>query len=401
MSSPDSHSHGTLISQEHVGQYDADALRMATERVVTRALELNASDVHLDIEPYHTRVRFRVDGLLVEPTDVLRPEDCRGMLSYIARLSGKETTAELINGSTNIELNIQGLPARFACVPRERGGALVIHLSQPTPVPLEGCGLLPEQLADIEYVLLKRSAGLSLICGPTGSGKTATQQAIVDRYEKIFPAHAVYEQGNPIELRVPTRIQSEQSGECSMADFFSLARSRNAAMIVVSELRTREEMIAALDAARSAHVIATFHTLNVGSTIQRLVKNGLPLDRLLPKINLLISQRLVRRLCSLCKEPEEAGSRRCRPVGCPLCFSRGYMNRLPIAEVLRLGTLTRERISSLAMEHPLAEALRLTLGKLEGRGQFIPLEQVALRLIESGLTTTREVERVLRLSATI
>ena len=248
---------------------------------------------------------------------------------------------------------------------------------------LEALGLGERRAAEAAHILDTRERGLTLVTGPCSSGKETTVQAMAARYEARPGAGPVYEFGHVIEFPHPGRRQVLRSPEVGLDDFMAEARAAGAGLVVAGELRTAQDFVAASRAASHSHVVASMHASDVASALARFARFAPPVS-FVPRLNLVIAQRLLRRRCGAC-----GGDR----GGCGLC-TNGYRGRTLAAETLLPGALVRERLlEALGGPRP-AEAVRGVLGRAERGGRFESFASAVSRLIADGETTSREAARV-------
>ncbi len=396
------------------GEIDLEALYRATEEppivklvnlILSDAIKKGVSDIHL--EPYERgfRIRFRIDGVLYEVMSP--PQAMRAAVTSRVKIMARLDIAERRmpqDGRIKVKMGQQELDLRVSTVPTLFGEKVVMRLLDRSNLQLDMAklGFEPEALTMFEKAILAPH-GMILVTGPTGSGKTTTLYSGLNRLNTIDTNIMTAE--DPVEYNLSGINQVQVKPDIGL-NFPSLLRSflrQDPDIIMVGEIRDFETAEIAIKAAMTGHlVLSTVHTNDAPSTVGRLISMGVPPYLVAASLNLLLAQRLVRRLCSECRvevsvpasalqdigfTPEEVKTVTCyRGKGCMTCGDLGYRGRIALYEVMLLNEEIREAILSGASTADLRE-----LGCKYG---MKTLRESGLQKIREGVTTLDEVVRV-------
>jgi type IV pilus assembly protein PilB len=376
--------------------------------VLTDAIKRGASDIH--IEPYEKeyRVRYRIDGILYEmmhPPLKLK-EAITSRCKIMARLDIAEKRLPQ-DGRIKIKTKIAGrnkdLDYRVSVLPTLFGEKIVMRLLDKDKLMLDMAklGFEPESLRKFEAAILK-PYGMVLVTGPTGSGKTNTLYSALQRINT--PEVNIMTAEDPVEFNL-SGINQVQTREQIGLNFAAALRSflrQDPNIILVGEIRDFETAEVAIKAAMTGHlVLSTLHTNDAPSSISRLMNMGIEPFLVATSVHMIVAQRLVRRICTFCKEPLEvppaalvqAGfseheSRTLKLFkgrGCDRCSNTGYKGRVGLYEVLEVEDEMREMILSGGSSFELRQkAVQNGMMTLRGSG---------LQKIRDGMTTLEEVVR--------
>ncbi len=402
------------IAEPAQGGIDLTELYRATEDVpvvklvnliLTDAINKGASDIHL--EPYEKtfRIRFRLDGILCEvmsPPPTLHAA-VTSRIKIMARLDIAERRMPQ-DGRIKVKMRDRDLDLRISTVPTLFGEKVVMRLLDRASLELDmsKLGFDPEALAMFEKAIVA-PYGMILVTGPTGSGKTTTLYSALSRLNSIGTNIMTAE--DPIEYNLTGINQTQAKSDIGLT-FAALLRSflrQDPDIIMVGEIRDFETAEIAIKAALTGHlVLSTIHTNDAISTVGRLISMGAPAYLVSASLNLLLAQRLVRRLCAECREevsipvstledigfsPQEAKTVTCyRGKGCMACRDTGYRGRIGLYEVVLLNEQMREAI--------LIGASISELRMLQAKYGMRSLGESGLQKIREGVTTVEEVVRV-------
>jgi type IV pilus assembly protein PilB len=386
---------------------DAPVVRLVNV-VLMSAIQKGASDIH--IEPYEKelRVRYRVDGILYNIMSP--PMKFRDAISSRIKIMAKLDIAEKRlpqDGRIKIRFNENGqakeIDFRVSCLPTLFGEKIVMRLLDKDKLMLDmtKLGFEPESLAKFELAI-QRPWGMVLVTGPTGSGKTNTLYSSISKLNTVETNIMTAE--DPVEFNLVgvNQVQvREQIGLTFAAALRSFLR-QDPNIILVGEIRDFETAEIAVKAALTGHmVLSTLHTNDAPSTINRLMNMGIEPFLVASSVHLICAQRLVRRVCSSCKQPhplppaamvqagfspEDAATVvSFKGVGCERCNQTGYKGRVGLYEVMEIGEELRELI--------LVGASGLELRRKAVDEGMITLRQSGLRKVKDGLTTIEEVVR--------
>lgn len=370
------------------------------ERIVQAAAREGASDVHCEPKSDGLVIRFRLDGEMREHLRL--PATQRDALLARGKIFGGMDITEKRLPQDGRAVWLEGerrFHLRLSSVPTVHGESLVIRLldqTMPSRTFAE-LGFTAVQAAALERALTG-PAGLILLTGPTGSGKTTSLHAALQAFD--HRSRVIHTLEEPVEYEFPNIRQTEIREKIGLT-FASALRAllrQNPDVLLVGETRDVETAQLAIRAALTGHVVlSTLHTNDALAAIPRLRDLGVETFLLAASLRLLAAQRLVRRLCPECKQPHrdndrlgiqygmpEAQFQQAR--GCPSCHGRGYRGRLAIHEVIPMGKF----LPLIAREAPLAE-----LSTLRDHDGFMTLWQHGLNAAGAGHTTIEEVLRVL------
>ena len=310
------------------------------DRILRAGLFLRASDVHFDPAADHVRVRFRIDGQLEEvlriPAAMAAPVTSR--LKVLASLDIAERRAPQDGGFTwrlpGGGVNARSpLDIRMATLPVRHGERITLRLLETggRRLGLDDLGMSAADRSVFEQVL-QRPHGLVLLTGPTGSGKTTTLYAAINRLLEGDPVNVLTVE-DPIEYEIPGVAQAEVDS-ADKVNFSKALKSllrHDPDVVMIGEIRDPTSLDAAVKAALTGHlVLSTLHANDAKSSVTRLVDMGLAPHLVNATLRLSVAQRLVRRLCPDCRVP---GARGWEPKGCAACGGRGYAGRIGLFEL--------------------------------------------------------------------
>jgi general secretion pathway protein E len=374
-------------------------------RLIAKAAELRASDIHLEPVEQGLRARYRIDGVLrdVEPPPAQLRAAIISRLKIMARLNIAERRLPQ-DGRIRLAVRGKDIDLRVATLPTMHGESVVLRVLDRSSVALDfiALGFEPETLAAYREAL-RRPNGIILVTGPTGSGKTTTLYTSL--IELNTPDRKVLTVEDPIEYQLDgvNQVQIKPQIGLSFAHVLRSMLRHDPDVIMIGEIRDLETAQIAIQAALTGHlVLSTVHTNNAASTLTRLLDMGVE-DYLLPStLNAIVAQRLVRRLCEHCREayaplPElvtqlglsgDGDVRFWRPVGCGSCHHTGYSGRICINETLIMIDVIRRQL----LQH--ADSTELQRAAVAAGMQ--PMLQDGIAKMARGLTSLEEVMRVTR-----
>lgn len=382
--------------------------------ILGAAIKVRASDIHFQPERDAVMVRYRVDGVLHDVFNIEPPiyNQLKKRIKLIARLKiNIEDKPQ--DGSIVLQLSTKNIDLRISTLPSNYGESIVIRLLNPEMVALDFESLGFRRRA-LRIVLEKchKTTGMIVACGPTGAGKSTTLYTILKMLN--LEGTKIITLENPIEYKLPGVLQTQITDEMRFADGLKTAMRQDPDIIMVGEIRDQETAETAINAALTGHlVISTIHTNDAVGAIPRFLALGARSYLLAPALNMIIGQRLARRLCEDCKEPftlpDDLQARVLaelaqtpveeRPildldhlqffqaVGCPKCSGIGLRGRIGIFEVLDMNT----EIVSLIEKGTLTESEIIVLAKKQ---LMISMLQDGFIKAAEGITTVDEVLRV-------
>ncbi len=329
--------------------------------IIQEAINLRASDVHIEPFADRVRVRYRIDGVLVE-----RDSPPRRLLAPIVsriKIMGQIDIAEKRRPQDGrIKMTVQGkhFDLRVSCLPTVHGQSTVMRILDrgTISVNIRDLGFGQEDYTRFQSII-KRPNGIFLVTGPTGSGKTTTLYAALNELNR--PDRKIITAEDPVEYYLPGVNQVEVKHQIGL-DFARIIRAmlRQAPnIILVGEIRDRETADIAVQASLTGHLVfSTLHTNDAPSAITRLSDIGVQPFLIASSVVAIMAQRLVRVTCSKCKEPDDPPAAELRAAGitpdqaanasfmrgrgCNYCHHTGYRGRLGIFELLRLSSGIRE-----------------------------------------------------------
>jgi len=348
--------------------------------VFAGGVHLEASDVHIEPEEEATRLRYRIDGILQDIAMLPKPtyNAVRNRIKYLSKLK-LNVTEEPQDGRFEIEIAGQSIDVRVSLIPGAWGEVIVCRLLNPSGavISLEELGFRADALAKIQAAISKPN-GAIFNTGPTGSGKTTTLYGILQKLNK--PEVKIITLEDPIEYRIDG-IDQSQINVSKGYDFASGLRHalrQDPDVIMVGEVRDKETAETALQAALTGHlVLTTLHTNSAPSSIPRLLDMGVKPFLLSGSINLIIAQRLVRKVCATCKGQK---------TGCTACKGTGYKGRVALVETMQITPRIEALIASGATIIQFEQAAR--------DDGMITMFQDGMAKVREGITTEEEVRRV-------
>ncbi|MFX1679716.1 type II secretion system ATPase GspE [Mitsuaria sp. CC2] len=371
---------------------DAPIIRMLNA-LLTQAANNGASDIH--IEPYEreSSVRFRVDGTLRE---VVRPNRAlhAALISRLKIMAELDIAEKRLPQDGRISLRIGGraIDVRVSTLPSAHGERAVLRLldKSESRFTLTALGMDGERLERFQRVV-QQPHGIVLVTGPTGSGKTTTLYAALQTVDTSTTNVLTVE--DPIEYELPGIGQTQVNSriDLTFAKALRAILRQDPDVIMIGEIRDYETAQIAIQASLTGHlVLATLHTNDAVSAVTRLTDMGVEPFLLSSSLLGVLAQRLVRKLCPVCKSPEPlpGGGTRYHPVGCPACSSSGYKGRTGVYELMVSNDAMRSLIHNQAPESELLAAARANgLRSMREDGD---------RLVAAGVTSEEEVLRVTR-----
>ena len=386
---------------------DADApVIKLINLLISEAVRMRASDVHVEPMSDRVRVRYRVDGVCM-----IRDNIPKAMQpSVVARLkimSGIDIAEKRLPQDGRIKMRIAGqeIDFRVSALPAYHGESVVLRILRPDSVKIGITGLGFEQ-DDYEHFLriIKQPNGIFLVTGPTGSGKTTTLYAAL--LELNRPDRKIITAEDPVEYSFTGMNQCQVKEDIGLS-FARILRSmlRQAPnIILVGEIRDREVGEVAVQAALTGHLVfSTLHTNDAPSAVTRLIDMGIKPFLVASSIQAIMAQRLIRIICNECKEIDPAPDRHIlrmlnikdedlegrhvyKGAGCSRCGGTGYRGRKGIFELLEMNTELRELAFNRAPTNQLRRAA-------QAAGMRNLLEDGKIKIL-NGTTTPDEIARI-------
>ncbi|MCC6890682.1 MAG: type II/IV secretion system protein [Hyphomicrobiales bacterium] len=377
-------------------------------KIISDAVDLRASDIHIEPTANGLIVRYRVDGIL-RTVETISEQSRAAVISRVKIVAKLDIAERRLPQDGRIKLAIRGneIDFRIATIPTVNGESVVLRILDRSRVKLEfdHLGFNHEQIALLQR-FIAHANGIILVTGPTGSGKTTTLYAALRQINR--PSVKIFTVEDPIEYQLAgiSQVQVQQS---IGLDFPACLRSilrQDPDMIMIGEIRDAETARIAVQASLTGHLVfSTLHTNSAAATIMRLIDMGVEHYLLGSTIRGIIGQRLVRRLCPSCARPHEnasywsdffsarmpwlaerGGGRFLEPAGCAKCHATGFLGRLAISEMMPIDQSIQEAILQRRPAVELASAARQ-------QGMKTIYEDGIIKAWD-GLTTVEEVHRV-------
>ncbi len=372
--------------------------------ILLQAVIDHASDIHLESFENSFRVRYRIDGQLVEKVPV-PPSFTNGIVSRIKVLSEMDISERRLPQDGRIMVTIRGhsVDIRVSTLPTKYGESVVMRVldKQATSLDLTQLGIMPDDISTIQK-LMKKPNGIVLITGPTGSGKTTTLYSALNYVNE--PGVKIITTEDPVEYDVEGIMQIQINHDIGVT-FASSLRAilrQDPDVILIGEIRDLETLEIAIQASLTGHLVfSTLHTNDAPSAITRLIDMDVKPYLITSSLLAVVSQRLVRKICTECKEeykPEKEvfedlniteqelrDKQFFRGSGCKKCNGTGYKGRMSILEIMNIDEDIRNHIIQQASTEILREKSR--------ENGMQTLRESGLNAAFNGLTTVEEVVR--------
>lgn len=377
------------------------------------ALGLGASDIHIEPEETGIRMRYRLDGVLYDIIDLERDIYIR-LISRLKLLSGMilNVRVEAQDGRFTFAIGEREVEVRSSIIPGASGESMVMRLLDPSVASfnMESLGL-NDTMHTIMSEELKRPNGLIVTTGPTGSGKTTALYAFLRQTHK--PGVKIITIENPVEYKIDNIVQTQVEGEYTFASGLRAVLRQDPDIIMVGEIRDRDVAETAIHASQTGHLVfSTLHTNSAVGAFTRLLDLGIDYRVFGTAVNIILGQRLVRRLCEQCKTKREANEKETRTIhhihkghptpppltnplyiyeasGCTTCNHTGFSGRQGIFEAIRIDQAVEEALLRDPREHIILAA---------AKAQGIPtMAEDGIEKVLHGITSLAELERVVDL----
>ncbi|NNU91204.1 GspE/PulE family protein [Anoxybacillus sp. CHMUD] len=388
--------------QEKLVEDDSPIVKLVNQ-ILQMAVEQRASDIHID--PHETKVviRYRIDGIL--RTERALPKHMQGMLTArIKILANMDITEHRVPQDGRIKMNIDFHPIdlRVSTLPTIYGEKIVMRVLD-LGAALNDLNKLGFNKINLQRFiqLIEQPTGIVLITGPTGSGKSSTLYAALNRLNGEHVNIITIEDPVEYQLEGVNQIQVNPNVGMTFAEGLRSILRQDPNIIMVGEIRDRETAEVAIRASLTGHlVLSTLHTNDALSTVARLIDMGVEPFLVATSLSGVVSQRLVRRVCRDCQEEHEPTKREVdifarrglkiekvmRGRGCPTCNMTGYKGRIALHELMVMSDDMRKVILN---GEPLSKLREIAI-----KNKMIFLIDDGLLKVKQGLTTTEEVLRV-------
>jgi len=378
-------------AQQRLSEASDSPVARLFEELIAQAVQLRASDLHLEVAQGQPRLRYRIDGVLNDfdppPADVYPALISR--IKILARLDIAEKRRPQ-DGRITMQVAGQPLELRVSIIPYldGEGSAIRVLGAGAGVLSLTEVGFHSEMLQRYRQ-LVRRSNGLFLVTGPTGAGKTTTLYASLA--DIVSPKLKILTLEDPVEYRIPgvCQIPLRPELDFSFADGLRSVLRHDPDVLMVGEIRDLESAEIAIRASLTGHLIfATLHTNTAAQAITRLVDIGVAPYKLMTSLIWVLAQRLVRKLCQKCRAPvADPEWPRFQAVGCEECGGIGYIGRTPVYEYLEINDDMR------ALEFD--ELLSTRVLKLARTQGFVSARERAVTMVGEGLTSMEEIQGIL------
>jgi len=399
-------SKGLVIGDTNLSNQTDDNIVSILDYIITNAVSEEASDIHIEPKEKKLRILYRIDGILRHKTDLpvsIAPK----LISRIKALCGLDIAEKRIHQDGRLQVSIDNkeFNLRVSIYVSVYGENVVIRIlaQEGNIIEIENLGLSPVNMARLQQIL-DMPGGIILTTGPTGSGKTTTLYAALNYLNNGERSIITVE--DPVEYTIEGIVQGELNPLLGQTyiDFLKSMMRQDPEVIMVGEIREIAAANAVIEASLTGHkVLSTFHADDTTGALLRLMKMGIDSFLISSSVNSIIAQRLVRKLCTICRQPHipEQSVLDCfditgeeaeqftfyQPVGCHNCWDTGFKGRIAIHEFLNIN----EAISDAILENKTADQIK-KIAKKEAK--FISLIEDAFYKATKGITSLDEILRV-------
>ena len=385
-----------------VGMEEAPVVKLL-QSIFDDATQIHASDIHIEPQEGRVMIRFRIDGVLhlqMEADIKIAP----ALALRLKLMSGMDISEKRLpqDGRFQVRVREQRVDVRIAICTTQNGEAVVMRLLRQDGgmISLDKLGMPPDMLKRFREII-QRSNGMVLVTGPTGSGKTTTLYSALSEINTLDKKIITVE--DPVEYRLPgiNQIQINEKIDLTFERVLRSALRQDPDVILIGEMRDAETAQIGLRAAMTGHLVfSTLHTRDAAGTLFRFIDMGIPRFLIATSVQVVIAQRLLRRVCESCSEPysptpqetiwleseglsREQWSSLKHGRGCSHCSGTGYYGRMGIYEMLEM---TGEMVEAEARDSP-AHFMQVAARHLQGKTMM----DHALKEMKLGHTTVFEV----------
>lgn len=390
------------LSQEGANEDEAPAIRLVNQ-ILSRGIQMQASDIHIDAHEDKVLVRYRVDGLL--STDrVLQMNQFPSLVARIKIMANLNITESRLpqDGRVRLTQGQQTIDMRISILPTVYGEKVVIRLLDLANAvkPIYQLGF-NKRYVQTFIELIEKPSGIVLLTGPTGSGKTTTLYSALQHLNEESVNIITIEDPVEYQMEGVNQVQVNPQIHLTFASGLRAILRQDPNIVMVGEIRDEETAEIAIRAALTGHlVLSTLHTNDAISTIPRLLDMNIEPYLVISALNGAVSQRLVRKICDSCKEEytpsaieQQLFDRRFIKIdklykgkGCKTCNDTGFKGRLSIHEIFVVDNEIRELLFN---NRSMTEVKRAAM-----KNGMIPLLDDGLLKVKAGFTTVEEVLRV-------
>lgn len=399
--------------QEHIKKVNITDM---VTLIIAASIQSGASDIHIEAEEEDVRIRFRVDGILHDAAEIERKHWPK-IISRIKLLAGVKLniTSKPQDGRISIKLSDEKIDVRVSTLPTTWGESVVMRLLKSSTASLEfqDLGLMGKAFEDLKREV-ERPNGMIITTGPTGSGKTTTLYAILNKLN--IEGTKVITLEDPVEYKLKgiNQSQIDHSKDYTFADGLRSILRQDPDVVMVGEMRDLETSDVAINAALTGHlVISTIHTNSAAGAVPRFLAMNVKPFLLAPALNAIIGQRLVRRVCENCKEevtleekvmtkvketlnkipeghpdrPDMENMKFVKGKGCDVCHGIGFKGRIGIYEIM---SMTKE-IETIILGGKVSE---YDMIEIAVKNNMLTMAQDGILKALKGITSIDEVFRV-------
>ena len=384
---------------------DAPVVRLL-QSMFEDAVQVNASDIHIEPDESVLRLRQRVDGVLQEHVmDEIRIAPA--LVLRLKLMAGLDISEKRLpqDGRFSVRVKERSIDVRISTMPIQHGESVVMRLLDQTGglIDLDQLGM-PEDIRQRFQHCINRPHGMVLVTGPTGSGKTTTLYAAIKLLNR--PEKKIITVEDPVEYRLPrvNQVQVKSEIGLSFARVLRSALRQDPDIVLVGEMRDEETSEIGLRAAMTGHmVLSTLHTNDAPTTVNRLFDMGAPGYLLASSLHAVLAQRLVRRVCESCKENISVSPQLrdwlhsitgetypegqfVQGPGCPHCNNTGYRGRIGVYELLEIS----DAIAQALTRNDTTEFV----SRARVDPSYRPFAHVAVDYAAQGVTSLEEVQRI-------
>jgi type IV pilus assembly protein PilB len=387
-----------------IAKHSESPTAQLVNQLITDAVRERASAIHIEPLEGCMRVRYRIDGLLHKATE--RPQHMLdAVIRHIKLMGGMDVAEQRLpqEGRADMAFENRKIDLRMSTFPGFRGEKIVIRIFDASAVSLNLADLgFAEDVLTALQRSLRAPNGIVLVTGPTGSGKTTTLYAALNAVNSV--EHNVCTIEDPVEIQSPSINQFQVQAKAGMtfAKTLRMLLRQDPDIIMVGEMRDEETARATIQAALTGHLVFTsLHTNDACSAITRLVNMGIEPYLIGAAVNVVLSQRLVRRICSKCRTTYEP-SRSIRKalerlgydipefyhgIGCRACRNTGFKGRIGVHELLTIDDEMRDAI--------VANPTLANICKTAAASGMIPFSHDGLQKAREGITTVEEIFHII------
>ncbi|MBF0547963.1 MAG: type II/IV secretion system protein [Candidatus Riflebacteria bacterium] len=395
-----------MAGEIHLDLGEESPVIKLVDSIILKAVRKRASDIHFEVYESRLKVKYRIDGVLFEVLSDVEPRMRGAVISRLKVMAQLDIAEKRVtqDGRFKLKIDERFVDFRVSVLPAIFGETIVLRILDKSALGLDlkKVGLDGNDLTVFQRNI-RKPYGMILVAGPTGSGKTTTLYSAIKTIHSSGDKFITIE--DPVEYQLPDIVQvavNEKKGLTFSSGLRSIVR-QDPDKIMVGEIRDPETAQIAVNAALTGHlVLSTIHANNVTDAISRLVNMKVDPYEFVSSFNLILSQRLIRKICASCKKEDNSiseeekkltldfssygGMKFFKGEGCRYCHQTGFQGRTGIFEVLELSPRIKQMV--------LSRASPLLIRKTAMEEGMVTLRQAGWKKVESGDTTFQEMNRV-------